>query len=93
MNHTEPPKTTDISANMIEDYVFEFHVQPNQEEQINNTTHLKEKQNTTIKHEEPYNAAEQIYIFTWIYLISGVCMVTTLQLIFYNKCKMRVPFW
>ena len=47
---------------MIEDYVFEFHVQPNQEEQINNTTHLKEKQNTTIKHEEPYNAAEHIYI-------------------------------
>ena len=92
MNYTKPPKTTNVPTNMIEDYVFEFHVQTNQEEQINNTTHLEEE--SIIKQEESYNAAEQFYIFISIYLISGICIVTTLQLIFYNKCKMpyqRVP--
>ena len=47
MNQMEPPKTT--NAPTIEDYVFEFHVQTNQEENINNTTHLEEE--STVKQE------------------------------------------
>ena len=57
----KPPKTTNVPTKMIEDYVFEFHVQTNQEEQINNTTHLEEE--STIKQEEPYNSTYS-YQFT-----------------------------
>ena len=61
MNYKKPPKTTDIPTNMIEDYVFEFHVQ------INNTTHLRVEQNTTLNmknHTTQLNNSTYSYRFT-----------------------------